>query len=206
VNAVIDCRQVAKTWPSGGGLRPVDLTVAEGQILVVRGRSGSGKSTLLALLAGWSTPSAGTLERSPTSDPDRWSGTAVVPQVLGLTPELSVIENVLAPLRLAGGEIDRAPVDALLDELDVAETSRRLPHELSLGQRQRVAIARAVVARPKLLLVDEPTSHQDVHHAAAILGCLHELARSGSAVIVATHDPTVIAAADAVVDLDVHDV
>jgi putative ABC transport system ATP-binding protein len=157
---------------------------------------------LLAVLAGWSIPSGGSLARDPAADPTRWSGTAVVPQVLGLSPELSVLENVVAPLRLGRIAVDRDAVDRLLTELGVAATADRLPDELSLGQRQRVAIARAVVARPRLVLVDEPTSHQDEQHAAAILACLRSLAGDGSAIVVATHDPAVIAVADRVVDLD----
>jgi ABC-type lipoprotein export system ATPase subunit len=175
------------------------VTLVAGRVAVLRGRSGSGKSTLLA---GWSTPSAGVLDRHPDAPVDRWAGTAVVPQALGLTPELSVAENIEAPVRLAGGRIDAERVKELMAALDIGHLRDRLPGELSLGQRQRVAIARALVVEPMVILVDEPTSHQDADHARAILGCLTDAAARGAAVLIASHDQRVIDAADDVIDLD----
>lgn len=202
MTSVITATGLTKTWPGGGGLPPLDLDVPAGRLTVLRGRSGSGKSTLLAILAGWSQPSGGSLVRDPAADPVSWAGTAVVPQSLALIPELTVAENVEAPLRLAGVPVERETVRALLDRLDVGQFVRRLPGELSLGQRQRVAIARALVRPASIVLVDEPTSHQDADHAAAIVAELVAVARAGAAVLAATHDGRVIGAADVVVDLD----
>jgi putative ABC transport system ATP-binding protein len=198
---VVRAVAVAKSWPGGGGLAPVDFDLTTGILTVLRGRSGSGKSTLLAILAGWSHPSSGHFDRHESAAVGRWSGTAIVPQAHGLTPELSVIENVELPLRL-GGRRSAAEVTEVLGRLDLAELGRRLPHELSLGQRQRVALARALVATPTLLLIDEPTSHQDADHAAAILAAIRAATDRGAAALIATHDPTVFAVADTTIDLD----
>ena len=122
-----------------------------------------------------------------------------MPQTLGLMPELTVRENVELPVRLAGRPAD---VDELLRDLDIVDLAGRLPRELSLGQQQRTAIARAVVVDPALLLVDEPTSHQDRGHAEAVMARLRTTAEAnGTAVLIASHDPLAVDAADRVVDL-----
>jgi ABC-type lipoprotein export system ATPase subunit len=191
---VVAIDALEKWWTPESGLRPVSFELRAGEVVVVRGRSGSGKSTLLAMLAGWVAPDAGTISMSPelAERADEWSGIAIVPQVLALVPELTVGENVA----MAGG--DAAAALAALDLVDLADRS---PSETSLGQQQRTALARAVVAQPLLLLVDEPTSHQDPHHVDAVLRALQDAAAKGSAVLVATHEQAVVDAATRVVDL-----
>jgi len=203
-----DLRGVAKRWDASSGLAPVDLTIRRGEIVALQGRSGSGKSTLLALLAGWCQPDGGEIVRGAAlaiADSWRhWAGTAIVPQVLGLVDELSVGENVMLVLRLAGiGRAERrAMVADLLGRLDLTDHADRLPRETSLGQQQRVAVARATVLSPVLVLADEPTCHQDAEHGAAVLAELRRVAAAGGGVIVASHDDAVVAAADRVVTLD----
>jgi putative ABC transport system ATP-binding protein len=201
-DVLVSARRVAKSFPGSGGLAPTDVELVAGRLTVVRGRSGSGKSTLLAVLAGWAEPDTGLIERHPTASVGRWSGTAIVPQAQGLAPELTSRENVELPLRLAGGDVDRDMVGELLRRLDLDELADRRPGEISLGQRQRVALARALVADPAVILVDEPTSHQDGGHADTVIAALRRAASRGAAVLVATHDPAVIAAAHDIVDLD----
>ena len=203
---VVSLLGITKRWPGGGGLAPLGAAIPAGSLTVVRGRSGSGKSTLLAILAGWCPPDGGEIHWADPATATSWSGRAVVPQVLGLTPELSVRENVGLPLRSSGMRrtIDADPrVDELLAALDLVELADRLPREISMGQRQRVAVARALVLRPSLALVDEPTSHQDAGHALTVVELLHLAAvADGTAVVVASHDPGVVALADQVIDLD----
>jgi putative ABC transport system ATP-binding protein len=190
---------VSKMWTPTAGLRPVDLDVAGGELVVVRGRSGSGKSTLLALLAGLTMPDSGSLDidgRSPVAD-EPWSRVALVPQVLALAIELSVRENVTDALTVPDG----AAVDALLAALGLTDEADRAITEISMGQQQRTALARAIAAEPALLLADEPTSFQDGGHAAAAIDTLRLAARRGAAVVIATHDVAVVAAADRVLDL-----
>jgi putative ABC transport system ATP-binding protein len=193
---VVVAHRVRKMWTATAGLREVDLDVAAGELVVIRGRSGSGKSTLLAVLAGWCRPDAGvvTIGGHPPGPDEPWQRIALVPQALCLAVELSVRENV------ADAGDDRA-VDGLLDQLDLADQARRTLGEISSGQQQRVALARALVAAPLLLLADEPTSFQDGGHVATVVTAVRAAAVAGSAVVVATHDPAVIVAADRVLDL-----
>lgn len=199
---------VAKHWDASSGLAPVDLAVARGEVVALRGRSGSGKSTLIAVLAGWCAPDAGNVVRAAELDDGdtwmRWQGIAIVPQVMGLVEELSIGENVDLVLRLAGvaRAHRRSIVSHLLDRLDLSDHADRLPRETSLGQQQRVAVARAVVGAPIVVLADEPTCHQDGAHASDVLAVLRGVADAGGGVLVASHDDVVADSADRVVSLD----
>ena len=205
---IVEAVDVAKRWSPTAGLAPVTFTLRAGDSVVLCGRSGSGKSTLLGLLAGWCDPDSGRLDRiGPWADGQRWrkwSATAVVPQLLGLLQELPVRENISLGLRLAGIDRSSAAIHtlAVLEALDLCEQADRLPAEVSLGQRQRAAVARAVVSNPTLLLADEPTCHQDAVHAAMVLEVLRSVALHGGAVLVASHDESIIARAERTISLD----
>lgn len=195
--SLVELRNASHLWVGTAGLHPIDLRVDRGEVVVVRGRSGSGKSTLLALLAGLCTTDTGEVlvdGRVPRPD-SPWSHIAIVPQVLALAVELSVRENIT----------DSAPtaqdIDALLATLRIDELAGRTINEISMGQQQRVAVARAMAAQPDLLLADEPTSFQDDAHTAVVVAALRGAAAAGAGVLVATHDPAMIAAADRVVDI-----
>jgi putative ABC transport system ATP-binding protein len=195
----IDARGVSHLWNGAIGLHPLDVAVEAGELVVVRGRSGSGKSTLLALLAGLCTTQSGTVavnDQAPAPDA-AWSSVALVPQVLALAIELSVGENVTdsAPRRTP------AEIRAVLELLDVADLTQRTIAEISMGQQQRVAVARAIAAAPAVILADEPTSFQDDEHTGTVVRALRAAATGGSAILVATHDAAVIAAADRVIDV-----
>jgi putative ABC transport system ATP-binding protein len=163
-----------------GGTHALDNAEIElrgGQLAVVVGRSGSGKSTLLMLLGGW----LGEVEPDPA-----WADLAYVPQRFGLVPELTVHENVDLPARLGGTGPATGP---LLERLALSDLARRYPAEISVGQQQRVAVARALTVRPRVLLVDEPTSHQDARSAELVWSALGWAAEQGTACLVATHEP-----------------
>ena len=182
-------------------LARTDLDVRAGEVLVVHGPSGSGKTTLLGLLAGWVEPTAGSLTWSPPLDGDdrwRWHRVAVVPQSLGLLPELSLLENVAIAHRLAGATWEAAVAAATdaLDHVAIAELGDRRPVEASLGQQQRAAVARALTQSPPLVLADEPTSHLDEKSRLLVLDALGTVAARGSAVVVASHDAVVLDRAD----------
>ena len=121
----------------------------------------------------------------------------MVPQVLALAIELSVRENVTDALVSP----DDVAVDALLVDLGLADEARRSVAEISMGQQQRTALARALAGHPLLVLADEPTSFQDGGHAASVDHALRRGAERGAAVVIATHDVAVVAAADRVLDL-----
>lgn len=178
-------------------LDDVSLSIAPGELVGLAGPSGSGKSTLLNLAVGWHRPDAGVVERGSSVTAD-WSGLAVVPQDLGLLAELSAIQNVELPGRIGGRRIDAEP---LLAGLGLDELRDRRPHEMSLGEQQRVAVARALIARPVLLIADEPTAHQDEANVERIVEYLRGAVAAGTGVLVATHDARVLALTDRVVEL-----
>lgn len=187
----------------------VSVHVSAGEVVCLSGPSGSGKSTLCHAVAGFEAPSSGTVTvagRPPMTSPD-WSVVAVVPQRLGLVPELTVAESVMLPraLRTAGSGPDAPgllPVDRLLRELALEGLGHRSVAETSVGEQQRTAIARARSLDPALLVLDEPTGSQDDEHVDRVLEAVAGAARRGSAVLVSTHDDRVLAIADRVVAID----
>lgn len=185
-------------------LRGVSIEVRPGEVVALLGRSGSGKTTLLNCLLGWETPDSGTVEVPGAATPARapWTTVAVVPQRFGLLEELSLADNVALPARLAGLA---DPLDAALTTLDtlrLAHLSHRTPDEVSLGEQQRTALARALVVSPAFLVADEPTGRLDEDLSTHVLTTLREVyAAAGTGILVASHDPVVVAAADRVVRL-----
>ncbi len=194
--SVVRLRGVTKTYGRGDeavhALRDVNLEARAGEVVGLVGRSGSGKTTLLNVAAGWELPDEGQVE-SPGDGAGGWSEIAVLPQHLGLMDELSVRENVEYPARMAG-ELDerRDLIDDLIEALGLGELGSRYPGETSLGEQQRVALARAVVLRPRLLIADEPTGHQDAGWASRIMWTLRSAAGAGSCCVIATHDRELI--------------
>ncbi len=184
-------------------LQGVSFGIAEGGFRWLLGPSGAGKTSLLRLLHLAVRPSAGRLElmgqdigaarRARLPLLRRRIG--MVFQDFRLLPHLSAFDNVALPLRLAGRPEGQVRVDTL-ELLGWVGLSRKLlsrPAEMSGGEQQRVAIARAVVARPLLLLADEPTGNLDEVQAGRLMQLLHELNRLGTTVVVATHNDTLVA-------------
>lgn len=187
-DVVLAARGLSKSYGDLRAVSDLSIEVRAGQLAVIVGRSGSGKSTLLMLLGGWSEPDAGTIGGMTSR---AWVDCAYVPQRFGLVPELTVAENVELPAR------GRAESGAeLLAHLALDDLRDRYPAEISIGQQQRVAVARALVLRPRLLLVDEPTSHQDRRSAELVWSALSDAAASGTACLVATHEPDARVRAD----------
>jgi cell division transport system ATP-binding protein len=188
-------------------LRGVDLTLTQGSFNFLTGPSGAGKSSLLKLIYLAHQPSRGlirlfgrdaaTLPRAELPALRRRIG--VVFQGYRLLDHLTVFDNAALPLRLAGRSFDsyRQDVKELLDWVGLGGRLTALPPSLSGGEQQRLAVARAVVAKPDLLLVDEPTGNVDQEMGRRILRLLKELNRLGSTVLVATHDPILVAEGDA---------
>jgi len=180
-------------------LSGVSLSAMPGEVVVLEGRSGSGKSTLCQLIAGLETPDhgrvlVGGVAAASVRD---WARLALLPQRLGLQEELTVTENVSLPCWVRG-----LPARAdLLEAFDLSHLADNLTGEASRGEQQRVAIARAAALGPDVIVLDEPTSHQDEVHADLVVHQLLELARAGCAVLVATHDPRLVSEADQVVHL-----
>ena len=217
MSTLVRARNVTKVFGTGpsavAGCRDIDLDLAAGELLVIRGRSGSGKTTLLTLLGTLDRPSLGTIsldgvETTTASETDlvplRRRLLGFVFQHGGLLPALTAAENVELPLRLLGVERDERSrrVASILDRVGLAGQARQRPDELSGGQQQRVGIARALVTEPRVLLADEPTGQLDSATAAAVMDLVGELVRErGVAGIVTTHDPAFMARADRVASL-----
>jgi putative ABC transport system ATP-binding protein len=215
------CRTYVRGDERVRALRGVDLALEGGEFVALLGPSGSGKSTLLLVLAGWETLDEGSVEISSyaaqgtaavrgetTAEPITlgWDRMGIVPQSLGLLDDLTVEENVLLPARLGANRRRVASLDgpdahagALMVSLDIARLKRARANELSLGEQQRVAVARALASKQSIVLADEPSTHQDADHAAAVFRALRAAADAGSVVVVATHDPDGLAYADRVI-------
>jgi putative ABC transport system ATP-binding protein len=207
MSPLVAVESVRKLWDEASGLQPLTMEIDAHELVVVQGRSGTGKSTLLAILAGWCEPDAGTVRWGPAfegHDVTAWDQVAIVPQVLGLVSELTTRENVEMALRARGTRlaVARERATHVLEALALTEIEARPPNEISMGQRQRAALARALAADPKLLLADEPTSHQDAATARRVVSVIRARAEAGSGVLVTTHDEMVAAAADRVVTLE----
>jgi iron complex transport system ATP-binding protein len=183
-------------------VRDVSLAIAAGDMLAIAGPNGSGKSTLLDLLSGVRVPGAGrvTLDGQDLRTLDRRAlarAIAVVPQDAAITFPYTVAEIVLmgrAPHRRRFGI--ESPRDVAIAEQAMARTgvlslAGRPITELSGGERQRVVIARALAQEPAILLLDEPTTHLDLRHAAEVMDLVGELnATDGTAVVAVLHDLT----------------
>jgi len=164
------------------------------------GHSGSGKTTVLNLIAGLDLPTGGSVTvagvnvhtaSSETRIRLRRETVGMVHQSDVLIEEFTAAENVALPMEATGIATDLALDEAvrLLERVGLDSHSHRLPSQLSGGQRQRVGIARALSGGRKILLADEPTGSLDSRNAAAIFDLLSDLARDGTLVIVASHDP-----------------
>jgi len=187
-------------------LRGVSLDVEAGDFLALEGPSGSGKSTLLHVLGGVDKPDAGAVMAGVTnlsslSDAKltrhRLEHVGLVFQRFHLLPMLTATQNVEIPLaEIGAGRAERRQrAHDLLNRVGLGDRLRHRPGELSGGQRQRVAIARALANRPSLLLADEPTGELDRVTSRGILDLFESLAGNGTAIVVATHDLKLAAAA-----------
>lgn len=180
-------------------LKTVNVIFELGSVNLIVGATGSGKSTLLHLLAGLLRPTAGEVhaDGQPVS---RWTAhhrdlwrrnVGIVFQHLGLIPDITVGENLFLPLiprRIAWSRM-QSKVRRQLADVDLSALSHSPVTTLSGGQRQRLAIARALISRPRFILADEPTAHQDDIHAMRICSQLAGHARDGAVVVVCSHDP-----------------
>ena len=184
-------------------LHDLNFALPQGAFRWLLGPSGAGKTSLLRLLTLAVRPTAGRLtvlgsqiERARRRDlPPLRRQIGVVFQDFRLLPHLSAFDNVALPLRLAGrpeGQL-RADVTEMLRWVGLHRRTEAHPAELSGGEQQRVAIARAVIARPALLLADEPTGNLDDGQAARLMQLLAELNRLGTTIVVATHNAALVA-------------
>ena len=220
---MLETRQVCKQYQSGTTtlevLRGVDFTLKEGGFLAVVGQSGSGKSTLLHVMGLLDAPDSGEvwingrrIDNLPVREKDRLRNSSIgmVFQAYHLLPELTALENVLAPLLIRYGIFDwftqrraaQEKAEELLDRFGLSDRLHHRPRQLSGGEMQRVAIARALITDPQVLLADEPTGNLDEESGAGIIEALAELNRDkGLSIVLVTHDADIASQARGIVRL-----
>ncbi|WP_328675885.1 ABC transporter ATP-binding protein [Streptomyces sp. NBC_01261] len=189
----------------------VTLSLERGTFTAVMGPSGSGKSTLLQCAAGLDRPDSGIVmvdgaEMTGGSEAEltrfRRSRIGFVFQQYNLLDTLTVAQNTVLPLKLAGRRVDRRQAQEVLTAVGLGDRLGHRPDQLSGGQRQRVAIARALVTEPRVIFADEPTGALDTRSARDVLLLLREAVRvHGRTVVMVTHDPVAASYADSVVFL-----
>ncbi|MHC1708868.1 MAG: ABC transporter ATP-binding protein [Methanomassiliicoccales archaeon] len=196
---------VSKTYAGHDGavnaLVSANVTIEDGEFVLIIGRSGSGKSTLLSILGGLTKPSKGKVE---LNGQDLWSMNdaelskvrsreiGFVFQFPGLLPTLNALENVMVPIMFSDkegreGAVERAK--ALLNTVGLAEKHGSYPNQLSGGELKRAAIARSLMNGPSIILADEPTGDLDVKTELEIMRMLQEINQQGRTIVMVTHNP-----------------
>lgn len=213
---VIDVRDLTKDYYLGEivvpALRGIDLQIFPGEMVAIMGPSGSGKSTLMNMIGCLDSPTSGeyyldSLLVSDLHDDDlavvRNQKIGFVFQKYNLLPRIDAIENVALPLRYSKNTDNmRQRAEAALQAVGLGDRMRHKPNELSGGQQQRVAIARALVNEPAILLADEPTGNLDSQSGKEIMELLLKLnQQQNTTIVLVTHDPTVAANAERIVQL-----
>jgi ABC-type lipoprotein export system ATPase subunit len=201
---MIDMRRVDKYYQSAAGdyhaLKSIDLQIHAGEFVSIIGKSGSGKSTLLNMMSGIDRPTSGevwvnghAVHALNENQMAIWRGEnlGIMFQFFQLLPALSLLQNVILPMDLAGKysrRDRRARAEQLLDIVGLADHRNKLPSMISGGQQQRAALARALANDPPLIVADEPTGNLDSKTAGTVFALFNDLVAKGKTVIIVTHD------------------
>ena len=207
--SVITLEHVKRTYVMGQtevlALRDVSFDIKQGEFVTIMGPSGSGKSTCMNMIGCLDRPSGGTvrINGKETSLMDEKELAVLRNQTVGfvfqqyfLLPSMTVLENVMLPLRYAGIEKKERILlaEEALKKVHLADRMNHHPYELSGGQKQRAAIARATVTKPKIILADEPTGALDSETGKSVMKLFGEINEQGTTVVIVTHDPRIGAA------------
>jgi len=201
---IIELRNVQKAYESAAGdflaLKGVDMKISAGEFVSIIGKSGSGKSTLLNMITGIDRPTRGEVLVNGTAvhglDENQlagWRGESmgIIFQFFQLLPSLSLMQNVILPMDLAGKykpRERRERAEHLLEIVDLAEQRYKLPSMVSGGQQQRAAIARALANDPPIIIADEPTGNLDSKTSETVFDLFNQLVDQGKTIIIVTHD------------------
>lgn len=202
--AMLEFRDVTKRYSGGSeALRGVSFSIDRGEMVFLTGHSGAGKSTLMRLVAVMERPSRGTIrldgqmlnQARAREIPFIRRKLGLIFQDYRLLQDRTVSENVALPMMIAGfaPDIIERRVRASLDKVGLLGRERRMPQGLSGGEQQRVGIARAIAHNPLVILADEPTGNLDPDLAAEIMDLFADFNQSGTTVLIATHDPLLVA-------------
>ena len=218
MTTVVRATEIAKEFRTGKvvvhALRGVSLEIEASEMVAIVGPSGSGKSTLLGLLGGLDTPTSGRVEVDSLDITDmnesqladvRSAKIGFVFQTFNLIPTLTALENVALPAQFARSRSKVKPTRRareLLTTVGLGDRLKHRPAELSGGEQHRVALARAMINDPELILADEPTGNLDSASGERVLEALEQMRReTGTTLVVVSHDPSVAARADRVLQL-----
>lgn len=213
---ILTVKNLHKTYGKGEGqvkaLNGIDLAIEKGKFTAIIGASGSGKTTLLNMMGGLDIPDEGEVivdgvNLSGLKEKElavfRRNKVGFVYQSFNLIPTLTVQENILFPLSLAGSAPDPVFFQEITELLQIKDRLTAYPHELSGGGRQRVAIARALMAKPSILLADEPTGNLDSKSGQNVLGLLKMSVETyHQTLVMITHNLEIAQMADRVVRME----
>lgn len=193
-------------------LNQVSIEVNEGEFVAIIGTSGSGKSTLLNMIGGLDKPNSGetiinnkklSLMKDEELTIFRRRNIGFIFQNYNLVPILNVYENIVLPIELDGGKIDKEYVDSIIDTLGLKEKLSNMPNNLSGGQQQRVAIARALATKPSIILADEPTGNLDSKTSMDVIGLLKVTSKKfNQTIIMITHNEEIAQLADRIIRIE----
>ena len=213
---VLETRDLKKYYGAGDtlvkALDGVDLQVENGEFVAIVGTSGSGKSTLLHMLGGLDRPTGGSVlvdgkDIFSLKDEEltifRRRKIGFVFQAYNLVPVLSAYENIILPIQLDGGRVDKDYVGRVIEALGLEQRLNSLPSQLSGGQQQRVAIARALAAKPAIILADEPTGNLDSKTSQDVLSLMKITSQKfAQTMVMITHNEEIAQTADRIVRIE----
>ena len=216
MSIVLSARDIHKIYKTSSGdvpaLNGISCDFEEGKFYAIIGRSGSGKSTLLHILGGLDRPTRGQVlidgkDICSMNDEQmaifRRRHMGFVFQQFNLLEEYNIRNNILMPLKLDGRRPDPRFYAEVIDTLGLKEKVNKFPSELSGGEQQRVAIARSVLAKPELIIADEPTGNLDKKTGEEVLELLTTCAaKFGQTLIIVTHDPEIARKADMILCIE----
>ena len=213
---ILETIDLRKTYGKGdtavNALNGINLKIENGEFTAIVGSSGSGKSTLLHMLGGLDRPTSGKVfvngkDIFSLGDEEltvfRRRKTGFVFQSYNLVPVLSVYENIVLPIQLDGGRVDKKYMDEVIETLGLGSKLNSFPNQLSGGQQQRVAIARALGAKPAIILADEPTGNLDSRTSQDVLGLLKISGeRFSQTIVMITHNEEIAQTADRIIRIE----
>lgn len=213
---ILETIDLKKTYGKGdtavNALNGINLKIENGEFTAIVGSSGSGKSTLLHMLGGLDRPTSGKVfvdgkDIFSLGDEEltvfRRRKTGFVFQSYNLVPVLSVYENIVLPIQLDGGRIDRKYMNEVIETLGLGSKLNSFPNQLSGGQQQRVSIGRALINHPAIVLADEPTGNLDSRNSMEILELLKASnVKYHQTLVIITHDERIALQADRIISIE----
>ena len=213
---VLKTENLTKIYGKGNtkvvALNKANISVEQGEFVAVIGTSGSGKSTLLHMLGGLDTPTSGKVFvenkeifslKNDLLTIFRRRKIGFVFQSFNLVPVLNVYENIIFPIQLDGGNIDKKYINNIIETLGLKEKINAMPNQLSGGQQQRVAIARALATKPAIVLADEPTGNLDTKTSQDVISLLKVTGKKyNQTIVMITHNEAIAQMADRIIRIE----